>query len=602
MQITLAFLGLGMLIVAFYAFELKLDNNPAMGRQRKILALLGLGCLLLVIMSASWNRIRALGKRKAIQSLAGHLVQAARWAKQSPALGWLSAVWRRLCASRPGRFIGRHPGAWAVGGALLVILISYWYITCGMWAWTPYTRYYDRQADAFLAGSLSLLEKPPAELLALANPYDYHNREGLGYLWDASLYRGKYYLYWGPVPALVAAGVKLIHPVVVEDQHLLMFFIAGLATVLAVLLHWLRSTFFPKTPAWTELLLVMIGGVSVPVLWLINRPSVYETAIGGGQFFLLLGVYTALRGLAAQHRNGWLVCTGLAWGASVGCRVNNAIAVAWLAGLEGLYLVVQAKSARERIIPVLCLALPLLAWAGGLGYYNLARFGSVFETGHRYQLTGPALPSDYSLVISMHYIAPNLYNYLFRPLDYSWKDFPFVFAPFLTEKMWPWFIRLPEYYYSAEPAAGIFLSAPFFWLIALPALRPLRAAWNWANERLPSPPEPPRPLLTWGWWMIAGAALLNLVSLSVFISSTMRYLADVVPLLTILTGLCLWQELDTLRQKPGFRRLLLAIALILGLASILISLFVNFHVGDNRFEANNPHLYWNIARFFTGKN
>jgi hypothetical protein len=81
-----------------------------------------------------------------------------------------------------------------------------------MWAWTPYTRYYDRQADAFLAGSLSLLEKPPAELLALANPYDYHNREGLGYLWDASLYRGKYYLYWGPVPALVAAGVKLNPP------------------------------------------------------------------------------------------------------------------------------------------------------------------------------------------------------------------------------------------------------------------------------------------------------------------------------------------------------------------------------------------------------
>ncbi len=118
MQITLAFLGLGMLIVAFYAFELKLDNNPAMGRQRKILALLGLGCLLLVIMSASWNRIRALGKRKAIQSLAGHLVQAARWAKQSPALGWpqlsLAASVRikaRKVHRTPPRSLGRRRSA-----------------------------------------------------------------------------------------------------------------------------------------------------------------------------------------------------------------------------------------------------------------------------------------------------------------------------------------------------------------------------------------------------------------------------------------------------------------------------------------------------------
>lgn len=591
-EILLAFIGSGMLLVAFYAYDLKLDNNPTMGSQRKALALMGVGCLALAVAGLASNRIRALGKTELVQRMTSRFAQALEWSGRCE---------QRVRASRLGRLIGRHPEVSTIGAALLVILISYWYITSGLWVWNSYSRYFDRQADAFLAGSLALLEKPSTQLLALANPYDYHNRAGVGHLWDVSLYQGKFYLYWGPVPAVLAAALKLIHPGQVEDQYLLMFFMVGLTVVLAALLHWLRKTFFPNTPAWTVLLLTMIGGLSTPVLWLINRPSVYETAIAGGDFFLVLGLYAALRGMAARRGNAWLAVAALAWGASVGCRVNNAIAVIWLAALTGLFLMFRAKRTWGWVVPAVCLGLPLLACAAGLGWYNLARFGSLLETGHRYQLTGPALPADYNLVISARYIVPNLYNYLFRPLVYSWKDFPFVFAPNLNQKMWPWFIWLPEHYYSAEPVAGIFLSIPFFWLIALPILRPLRAGWNWANERSMQPAQPSHPLLPWAWWMIAGATLLNLGSLLVFISSTMRYLADVAPLMTVLTGLCIWWGLDFLHQRPGLQRLLLAAVVVLGLMSVWIGLFINFRVGDQRFETNNPHLYRAIAQFFMGK-
>ena len=64
-----------------------------------------------------------------------------------------------------------------------MILASWWYITSGtLLSWVSYSAYFNRQADAFLAGQLDLLEKPPAALLALADPYIWQNRAGGGRL------------------------------------------------------------------------------------------------------------------------------------------------------------------------------------------------------------------------------------------------------------------------------------------------------------------------------------------------------------------------------------------------------------------------------------
>ena len=62
--------------------------------------------------------------------------------------------------------------------------------------------HYALLTDAFLAGRTSLLVRPDPELLALSNPYD--PVANVNYrLHDASLYGGKYYLYFGPAPAIV---------------------------------------------------------------------------------------------------------------------------------------------------------------------------------------------------------------------------------------------------------------------------------------------------------------------------------------------------------------------------------------------------------------
>jgi hypothetical protein len=53
---------------------------------------------------------------------------------------------------------------------------------------------------AFLAGKTSLPVEPDARLLALPDPY----RPAAPYrIQDASLYKGKYYIYFGPTPAII---------------------------------------------------------------------------------------------------------------------------------------------------------------------------------------------------------------------------------------------------------------------------------------------------------------------------------------------------------------------------------------------------------------
>jgi hypothetical protein len=62
--------------------------------------------------------------------------------------------------------------------------------------------YYSQLAEAFRHGQLSLLTPPKPQLLALADPY-LPALNAPYRMHDASLYGGKYYLYFGPAPVLV---------------------------------------------------------------------------------------------------------------------------------------------------------------------------------------------------------------------------------------------------------------------------------------------------------------------------------------------------------------------------------------------------------------
>ncbi len=112
--------------------------------------------------------------------------------------------------------------------------------------WPPIWMHYTYLINGFLNGHTSLSLAPAPELLALPDPYEPTANE-LWRLHDASLFEGKFYLYYGPTPVVlltlpwkVLTGSDLKLP-----TASVAFAVAGFGA-LALLVARIRRRFFPK--------------------------------------------------------------------------------------------------------------------------------------------------------------------------------------------------------------------------------------------------------------------------------------------------------------------------------------------------------------------
>jgi len=577
----------GLLVVALFATQLGLDSSANMGSMRRQLAAVAVLMLLLppAALLVGWLE-RRFHRVK-------NLLEAVR--KWADSLDQRSA---KLRSASEEKRAAVPAFLWAVLGVLLVTVGSLWYMSGGkMTHLTPYSHFYDMQAEGFLAGQTSLLEEPPAQLAQLADPYNWKAREGFAYLWDASYYNGKYYLYWGPVPALLACGLKLIHPMVVEDQLLVLIFVSGLAAVFAALLAELRKRFFPSAPGWTLFLFMVVLGFSTPVFWLVNRPSVYEAAIASCQFFLFLGLYAVIRGLFASRRQwGWMLLAGFALGAAVGSRMSVLFVVLLVFVVAAWQWLRHTKKDRKGLGALAAFTVPLAVLAVGLAWFNFARFGSIFETGLRYQLTGNFMGGKDTLLYSPWYVVPNLILALFQPFKTS-AQFPFLKA--VSNPHWGGMIRIAQHNYNVEAASGILCTLPVLYLLTIPTVRLLKRFWLWLNEKPAVDHESDAARLPrWLWTMLIGGPLVAFAVGMAFMMMTMRYLADFTPMLLLLTTALSLDEVERLKSSPWRRKTLLGFLIVLGLASVVIGLLINFANTDLRFMNINPALYERISGWF----
>src|SRR5580698_3527689 len=100
-------------------------------------------------------------------------------------------------------------GVWAVPVLAVVSLFYVFAASAGLFRDLPTeTDYYNRLAEGFRHGHLYFDELPSPALLAKPDPFASENA-GL-WLWDASLYKGHYYMYWGPVPGLLLLAFKTL--------------------------------------------------------------------------------------------------------------------------------------------------------------------------------------------------------------------------------------------------------------------------------------------------------------------------------------------------------------------------------------------------------
>jgi hypothetical protein len=273
-------------------------------------------------------------------------------------------------------------------------------------------------ADALLHGQLFLRLQPPT-------------------LRDLSLYQGHMYLYWGPFPALLLLPLVLVFGPLLSD----VLFTVGMAALnvglVSVLLRLASIRGVARLSRRQRSILVavfMLGTVHVAL-------AVHGLVWFTGQIVactcVLLAYIVVLRfrGIAA-----FLGC-GITLAAALLTRTHLVFVGLWPA----VYLLWRFRTfGPARLIAWSSVALvPLVSAVACLGWYNVARFGQLSETGLSYQAMGAAFRADAARygVISTHYIPINFYyQYLAYPLpsraDYLNGGSLFLLTPVFLAIFW----------------------------------------------------------------------------------------------------------------------------------------------------------------------
>ena len=358
--------------------------------------------------------------------------------------------------------------------AFIVLIIYIWFISIGPWRIRGYTSdYYSQMASAFQHGQLALEAKPAPALLALPNPYDPKARKNIPLLGDASLYKGKYYLYFGPLPSLPLALIADIFPIHAGDQIFVYVFLVGLFFLQSLFFITLFRQYFSSLPFWIVPSGILLLGVAGPYTRMLAHPFIHEAAISGGQVFSTAGLYFAF--LALQNKpinNRKLFIASVFWACSLATRITQLLPISALVVVTLLFIMNEHRKAKlswNFASSTLALTAPLLFTGLLLGWYNWARFDSISEFGLYYQLAAFNLQANYSALFSRVYVVQNIYNYFLNPFELR-GSFPFVFPLPGSEKSILAAHELPRLYAVEGKFPGLLISTPLLIFSVLPLL------------------------------------------------------------------------------------------------------------------------------------
>lgn len=573
-RLALIAIGIILIFVSIFAYQLGLDNNPTLGTRRIQLIFLALGIILFA--SLYWITPLIVGHAFSVTTIDDKNIVGLQ---ARPTNNILNKIFLTLLFC-------------------FTIYIYIWITTIGrIEKWPSGKDYYWKLTQAFQHGQTYLLEEPNPELAKLENPYDHHQRKGLDYLWDTTYYDGKYFLYWGPAPAVIGVFVHAITAKPVTDTGLVFSFVIGIALFSILLLYEIYKKF--QIPTWLLWGGVLASLINVPLIWLLTRPTFYEVSISGGQCFIMAGFYFLFLGFRnPQPHLIYLCASSLTFGLAGATRINLLPSIIILTAIILLRIYfVHNKNFSKSISAFTTFLIPLILIALSLSWYNYNRFGSIFEFGHRYQLTGASLTANYEDTSSTNYILPNTYTYIFRLPSIN-PEFPFFSVPWIKENMWPSFIHLPEHYYYTEPVAGILFVIP---LIGFTALLFTRLCWLWINgdvsQKKIKENNPPA-LFSWFGIALLTYIIIQFIILLMFINSAMRYLVDVSPALIILSTIFVGYYIKNIDTNPILIKIIASLWFIASTLTVVSGFLIGFTGDRNNFLNQNPTLYYQLLEWF----
>ena len=536
--------GLLLMGAAVFAREIGIDNNAEWGSKRIVLFSIGCFLVLLGVLSRSLEKLVVPAKEN-LSSL-----------RLLDDYGFLLPV------------------------ALAVLIVYIWFATAGLWVRTPPRReVYSLLAQAFQKQQLHLEEQPSEKLLALPNPYDPSQRVGVGEPLDYSLYQGKFYLYWGPAPALILAALGLAGLTGVHDIHLTFVFSYGLFLLLLVLVVFIWDRYFSSLPRWTLVMSVLLAGLSGPVVWIVCTAQIYEAAIVGGQFFLIAGFLSALLALEKSPASNFgLLLTGVFWALAVGTRLTLILSAGFMMFMVACLLWRSRSSSLGGFLKKsFLLGLPLLLGLAALAWYNWVRFGSLTETGFTYQLAGTNIQEN-DQIFSLLYVMQNFYNYFLAPFQLE-SQFPFLYSNGgRIQSILP-FLPLPGFY-NTNLITGVVFVLPFLFFSVFHLAGRTRVKEFQGRKSL-----------SLGWIIntLTGAALISLMFLFVFFWAAMRYVLEFSAMLLVVSIAGYFRGYQLAKDR-GWERQMAALGISVAAFSIFVSTTLAIAGNIGLFQQFNPGL------------
>lgn len=501
-------------------------------------------------------------------------------------MAFLLVVLFLLYLIRPKSWLYRYRYAEKWRGKKL-ILVAYVAVLIGMfhgWAMAnphfqlpvSYIQYHEL-AEAMAEGQVSLLTKPSKALEEMDNPYDYFERnkvvreeEGEDYLWDHAYYDGNYYVYFGVVPEVVF----FLPYYLITGEHLPVptaSFLTGVVLLLAVLglLGQVIRKWFPGTSFITYLIFATMMFFCSGMLYGVRRPDFYNLTILMGLMFTVAGLYFWMSSIREERISTWRIALGsLCMALVAGCRPQLlvgsvfAFVIFWDAVFRKR-LLFSKKGFKDTVAAIL----PFVIVAALLMYYNAIRFGSVFDFGSNYNLTGNDMTHR---GFKLDRIGLGLFYYLFQTPQIG-PLFPFVYGSSI--RTYYMGITVWETFFGGMAAVHPILFLGLFPMCFRKYFQE-KSMYVWAC-------------------LCSAFALLIIVMDTEMAGILIRYFLDFGWLLFLSTFLVLFSMLDRWRGKPLERYVNLGIFLcfIAGMAYQLCFLFTDVNLS---MEEKNPLYYYNM--------
>lgn len=450
---------------------------------------------------------------------------------------------------------------------------------------------YGALAHSLLNGRLDLEEDPPPELAAMENPYDATARDALhiqGGQWDHAYFNGRYYVYFGIVPCLL---FQLPFEAITGIENLayapcmvilgLVFLVSCFGIMSQVLRRW-----FPSAPSAAYLLSVAALMLGSQLYVLLERPYIYEYALVCGAALLMLGLWLWMAAAATPAEHGGALTAKLALGSLcvalvAGCRPQMelfaflALPIFW-----NRYVTQGRLRERAAVREVLAFLLPVLLVAAGLMWYNYARFGSPFDFGANYNITGNDMTRRGFNVVR---IGPAVFTSLLDPPRLS-SVFPYLVE---TDVHTNAVIRT----ISEKFTGGMLAATPFTWALLLPLVPQARRSLHRSRSAA---------AIVYG----SLAAMLAVTVVDCQMAGVLyRYLMDYSPVLLLGAAFC-WLLADGALTRRAARGEALAATLLPvlritmagALAWSAVYRFLTLFAMEPWLQGMNPSLYYTVSR------